>query len=64
MSKIHRLHNTKITSTPCNQLKLCDYRVKEECSVDGRCQTMDEVYGCRVTSPAPRKVYFALAEGK
>ena len=32
--------------------------------MDGKCQTMDAVYNCRVTSPEPRKIYFGLAEGK
>ena len=32
--------------------------------MDGKCQTMDAVYYCRVTSPEPQKIYFGLAEGK
>ena len=32
--------------------------------MDGKCQTMDAAYDCRVTLPEPRKVYFGLAEGK
>ena len=35
MSKIYKGHNSKITSTPCNQLTLCNCRVKEECPMDG-----------------------------
>ena len=30
MSKIYKGHNSKITSTPCNQLTLCNCRVKGE----------------------------------
>ena len=64
MSKIYRGHNSKITSTSCNQLTLCCCQVKEEYPLDGKCQTMDAIYDCRVTSPEPRKIYFGLAEGK
>ena len=64
MFKIYKGHNSNVTSTPCNQLTLCNCRVKEECPMDGKCQTMDTVYDCRVTSPEPRKVYCMLAEGK
>ena len=62
ISKIYKGHNSKITSTSCNQLTLCNCRVKEECPMDGKCQTMDAVYDCRVTSPESRKIYFGLAE--
>ena len=55
--------NSDIWSTPCNQLTLCNCRVKEECPLDGKCQTMDVVYDCRVTSPEPQ-IYFGLAERK
>ena len=64
MSKIYKRHNSKITSIPCNQLTLCNCRVKGECPVDGKCQTMDTVYNSCVTSPEPQKIYFGLAEGK
>ena len=32
--------------------------------MDRKCQTMDVVYDCRVTSSEPQKIYFGLAEGK
>ena len=32
--------------------------------MDGKCQTMDAFYDCRVISPEPQKIYFGLAEGK
>ena len=32
--------------------------------MDGKCQTTDAVYDCRVTSSEPQKIYFGLAEGK
>ena len=53
-----------VTSAPCEQLTLCNGRVEEECPVDGKCQTMDAVCDCRVTSSEPQKIYFGLAEGK
>ena len=31
--------------------------------MDGKFQTMDAVYDCRVYSPEPRKIYFGSAEG-
>ena len=32
--------------------------------MDGKCQTMDAVYDCPVTSSEPQKIYFGLAEGR
>ena len=64
MSKVYRGHNSKITSILCNQLTLCNCRVKEECPMESKCQTMDVAYACRVTSPEPQKIYVGLAEGK
>ena len=64
MSKIYKGHNSKITSTLCNQLTLCNCPVKEARSMDGKCQTMGTVYDCHVTLPEPQKIYFGLAEGK
>ena len=32
--------------------------------MDRKCQAMDVVYDCRVTSSEPQKIYFGLAEGK
>ena len=63
MSKIYKGHNSKISSTPCNQLILCYCRKKEKCPMDGKWQTMDAVYDCSVTSPELQKIYFGLAEG-
>ena len=64
MSKIYKGHNSKITSTPCNQLTLSNCREKAECPMDGKCQTIDVVYDCCVTSSQPEKIYFGLAERK
>ena len=64
MSKIYKGHNSKITSTLCNQLTLCNCRVRRECTIDSECQTMDAVYDCRVTSLEPQKIYFELAGKK
>ena len=64
MSKIYKGHNCKITSTPCNLLTLYNYQVQEECPKDSKCQTMNAVHYCCVTSPEPQKIYFGLAEGK
>ena len=50
MPKIYKGHNSKITSTPRNQLTLFNCRVKRECRMDGKCQTMDAVYDCRITA--------------
>ena len=46
MSKIYKGHNSKITSTPCNQLTLYNCREKGECPMDDKCQTMHAVYDC------------------
>ena len=64
MSKIYKGHNSKITSTPCNQLTLYNSRVKEECPMDIKRQTMNADHDCRITSSEPREIHFALAEGK
>ena len=64
MSKIYKSHNSKITSAPCNQLTLCNCRIKGECPMDGKCQTMDAVDDCRVTSSEPQNIYFRLIEEK
>ena len=32
--------------------------------MDGKCQAMDAVHDCLVTSLEPQKVYFGLTEGK
>ena len=56
------MHNSKITSIPCNQRTLCNCRVKGECLMDGKCKTMDKVFDRHVASPGPQKIYFRLAE--
>ena len=53
MSKIYKGHSSKITSTPCKQLTLCNCRIKGECPMDGKCQSTDAVYDCRVNSSDP-----------
>ena len=53
MTKIYKEHNSKITSTLCDQLTLCNCQVKRECPMKGKCQTMDAVYDCHVTSSEP-----------
>ena len=63
MSKIYNDHNDKIASTSCNQITLCDCRVKKKRPTNGKCQTKDALCDCRVTLPEPRKIYFGLAEG-
>ena len=62
MSKIYKVHISKITSTPCNQLTLRNCWVKVECLVEGECQTMDAFYDCRLSSPDLQKICFGLAE--
>ena len=43
-------------------MQLGNCRVKEECPMDGKCQTMDAVYGRRVTSPVLQKICFGLVQ--
>ena len=64
MFKTYKQHNSKITSTPCNQLKLYNCRAKEECPIDSKYQTMKAVYDCRITSPDPQNIYFGLGKEK
>ena len=64
MSKRYKRHNSKITSASCNQLKLSNCREKQECPMDGKCQTIDAVNDFRVTSSEPQKIYFGLVERK
>ena len=64
MSKIYKRHNNKVTTILCNRLTLCNCQVNGECPMDSKCQTMDAVYDCHVTSPKPQKIYFGLTERK
>ena len=64
MSEIYKGHNRKITSTLCNQLTLCNYRVKDECPMDDKFQTMDAVYVFRITSPEPRNILLWVGRRK
>ena len=64
MPKVYKGHNSKITPTSCNQMTLCNCRIKEECPKDGKCQNMDAVYDCCVASSESQKIYFGLAEEK
>ena len=64
MLKMYKGHNSKIVSLSCSQLALCNCRVKEECPIDGKCQTMDAVYDRSVTSLELRKIHFGLTERK
>ena len=64
MSKIFEGQNSKIISTPYNQLTLCNCGEKGEFPMEGKCYTIDPVYECHVTSSEPQKIYFGLAEGK
>ena len=57
MSKIYKRQSSKITSTPYNQLTLCNCREKGECRIADKYQTMDAVYECHVTSSEPHKIY-------
>ena len=61
---MYKGHNSKITSLWRNQLTLCNCSVKEQCPMDDKCQTMDAVYDCSVTSPQSLKIYVGLTEGK
>ena len=65
MSKIYKGHNSKITSAPCNHLPLCNCWEKVECPMDGKCQTMDAVYDCPVTSfiVTRKNIVWKLARG-
>ena len=54
MSKTYKGDNSKIRSTRCNQLTLCNCRVKGESPMGSiKCRTMDAIYDCRVTSAEP-----------
>ena len=51
ISKTYKGHNSKVTSTQYNQLPLCNCQVNEKYAMGGKCQTIDAVYDCPVTSP-------------
>ena len=57
MFKIYKEHYSKITSTPCNQLKLCNCQIKAECPMDEKRQTMGTAFDCRVTAPEAQKKF-------
>ena len=65
MSKIHKGHANKITSTPCNQLTLYNWRITEEYPMAVKCQAMDAVYDCQCQFiRVAKKLPWVLAEEK
>ena len=59
IQNMSKIYNEQITFSPWNQLTLCNCRVKEECSMNGKCQTMD-----KPRTPELRRIYFGLGEAK
>ena len=59
-----KFHNKKVINKDVKESKSCNYRVKSECPLNGKCQVTDIIYKCTVLSPDKlNKVYLGTAEG-
>ena len=64
MSSMIKFHNKKVINKDVKESKSCNYRVKSECPLNGKCQVTDIIYKCTVLSPGkPNKAYLGTAEG-
>ena len=56
-------HNAKISSQPKDTTSTCNCRRKNDCPLNGECQTSSVIYKCIVTAPdVPTKAYIGLTE--
>ena len=63
IASIIKSHNTKISTTLATETDACNCRIKQECPLDGNCQTPSVIYKWQVTAPdLPTKVYIGLTE--
>ena len=64
MANVIKLHNKKAAMPNEKPVAACSCRNKEDCPLDGLCQTNDIIYKCVVsTKSTPEKVYLGTAEG-
>ena len=57
-------HNKKLLNSRTGNIKPCNCRNKDECTLNGQCLAQDIVYKCiRSTSINPGKTYLGTAKG-
>ena len=55
--------NAKVSSQSENTTPTCNYRRKDDCPLNGGCQTSSVIYKCIVNAPnVPAKTYIGLTE--
>ena len=65
MANIIKQHNSRIlSSSPTQQLRMCNCRVKSECPMDGKCLTKCIVYKAEVGANNGKRVYYGASEGE
>ena len=64
MSSFISSHNKKFLNSRTGNIKKCNCKKKDECSLNGQCLAQDIVYKCIAsTSMNPDKTYLGTAEG-
>ena len=64
LSSIIKTHNKKVTNEKITPKDQCNCRNKNDCPLDGNCQTSDIIHKCIAsTTINPDKIYLGTAEG-
>ena len=59
-----KTHNKIVTNEKITPRDQCKWKNKNDCPIDGNCQTSDIIYKCIVsTTVNPDKIYVGTAEG-
>ena len=63
MSSFISSHNKKLLNNRTGNIKPCNCRNKDECSLNGQCQAQDIICKCIASSSNPGKTYLGTAQG-
>ena len=64
LGNIIKSHNKKLINSCNHRAHLCNYRKKEDCSLEGKCRPENAIYNYKVsTSGHADKAYLGTAEG-
>lgn len=63
MERLLDNHNNKLLEKDVQKKKKCNYRIKEECTLDGNCLIKDIVYKAKITNKDEIKFYIGVAKG-
>ena len=64
LSSIIKTHNKKVTNEKITPRDQCNCKNRNDCPLDGNCQTSDIIYKCIAsTTVNPDKIYLGTAEG-